>query len=253
MHERIFSDPPAIIGHRGFGKSAEGRPRENTAESYRVAADVGVDWIELDVRRTADDALTVLHDPAWEDGTLVVERTAKQLGDEYGILTLDDALEAIPTTVGVDIEIKQSAEDALVKIDQAAAGLLCPVLEREHTRRPLLVSSFDPVSVTFVRDRVPGVPLGYITWLSYPFDMGMATAKHLDVQVLMAHWRTYTPPGLPGRRLPADVVDIAHKAGLELAAWSPAPEQLPELVAVGVDAITVDDIPGAFATLRGEV
>lgn len=250
MRDRIFSDPPALIGHRGFGKNADDRPRENTAESFRAAVDAGVDWIELDVRRTADDELVVLHDPAWSDGALVVEHTAAELGTGYGILTLAEALEVIPTTVGVDIEVKQSAEDALVSISSTAAALLCPTLRREHRNRPLLVSSFDPVSLIQVRQQVPEVPLGYITWLNYPFDMAVATAKHLDVQMLMAHWATYAPPGLPSRRHPADVVAIAHKAGLELAAWSPTPEQINDLVTAGVDAVTVDDVPGALATLR---
>lgn len=250
MHNRVFTDPPAVIGHRGFGKNAEGRPRENTAESFRAAAEAGVDWIEIDVRRTGDDQLVVLHDPAWEDGTLVVERTAAELAP-LGILTLDEALDAIPSTVGLDIEVKPSAEDALVASGRTPAALLCPTLERERDRRPLLVSSFDPASLTLVRERVPEVPLGYITWLAYPLDMAVATARHLDVQMVMAHTAAYDEPKLAGRRTPGEVIEIAHKAGLELGVWSPDPEDLDRYLAAGVDAITVDDIPGALAARRG--
>ena len=251
MRNRVFTDPPALIGHRGFGKNAEGRPRENTAESFGAAADAGVDWIELDVRRAGDDRLVVLHDPAWEDGTLVLERTAAELA-RLGVITLDDALEAIPPSVGVDIEVKPSAEDALVPPDQTPAALLCPVLERERSARPMLVTSFDATALLLVRERVPEVPIGYITWLTYPFDMAVATAKHLDAQILMAHTATYNEPTVAGRRSPGDVIEIAHKAGLELGAWAPLPEDLDKYLAAGVDAITVDDIPGAVAALRGD-
>lgn len=249
MDNRLFRERPAVIGHRGFGKNAEGRPTENTVESLRAAAEAGVDWIEIDARRTADDALVVLHDPAWSDGTLVVEHTAAELG-ALGIITLDEALEAVPLTVGLDIEVKPSAEDVRVPAERTTAALLCPVLEREREGRPLLVTSFDPVSLTTVRERVPGVPLGYITWMTYPLDMAVATAHHLGARALMAHTTTYDPPTLPSRRDPADVVALAHECGLELGVWSPAPEDLDRYVAAGVDAITVDDIPGALAVLR---
>lgn len=251
MHNRVFSDPPAIIGHRGFGRNAEGRPRENTVESIRTAVEAGVDWIEIDVRRTVDDELVLLHDPAWPDGTLVAEKTAAELGP-IGIATLDEALAALPATVGVDIEIKPSAEDALVSLDRSPAALLCPVLEREHGARPLLVSSFDPVSIGVIRDRVPQVPLGYITWLNFPFDIAVAAAKHLDAQLLMAHTGTYQPPQLNSRRHPEDIIEMAHKAGLELGVWSPKPATLDRFVAAGVDAITVDDVPGSVAALRDD-
>lgn len=249
MDDRLFTDPPAIIGHRGYGKNAEGRPPENTVASMRAAAEAGVDWIEFDVRRTAEDELVVLHDPGAADGTLVIEHTAAELG-ELGIITLDEALAAIPTTVGADIEVKPSAEDALAAPDRTTAALLCPYLTRERDNRPLFVTSFDPTSLLWVRDQVPGVPLGYITWLSYPFDMAVAAAKHLGARALMAHTASYDPPRLASRRKPEQVVDIAHKAGLELGVWAPPPEELERYVAAGVDAITVDDIPASLNILR---
>lgn len=250
MDNRLFHQRPAVIGHRGFGKNAEGRPTENTVESLRAAAEAGVDWIEIDARRTADDELVVLHDPAWSDGTLVVEHTAAELG-ALGIITLDEAIEAVPVTVGLDIEVKPSAEDALVHPDRTPAALLSPVLARERDRRPLLATSFDPVSLTTIRERVPGLPLGYISWIAYPLDMAVASAHHLGARVLMAHTTTFDPATMSSRRDPADVIAIARECGLELGVWSPAPEDLDPYLAAGVDAITVDDIPGALAVLRG--
>ncbi|MEE9472681.1 MAG: glycerophosphodiester phosphodiesterase, partial [Acidimicrobiia bacterium] len=42
-----------ILGHRG----ASAHARENTLEAFALAAEQGADGVELDVRRTADDAL----------------------------------------------------------------------------------------------------------------------------------------------------------------------------------------------------
>ena len=62
---RCRSGPlPLVIGHRG---ASAARP-ENTVEAFRHAAELGADWVELDVRRTADDALVVHHDAELPDG-----------------------------------------------------------------------------------------------------------------------------------------------------------------------------------------
>ncbi|MBO0826583.1 MAG: glycerophosphodiester phosphodiesterase [Streptosporangiales bacterium] len=202
--DRVFTDPPAPIGHRGFGKNAEGRPVENTVESVATAVEADVDWVEIDVRRTSADQLVVLHDPAWSDGTVVVEHDAAPLRD-LGITGLDVILDALPPSVGIDIEVKPGAEHALVPADRTPGALLCPALERELGHRPLLVTSFDPATLTLVRDRVPGIPLGYITWMTFPFDLAVASAAQLGVEVLMAHTVSYEEPKLASRRRPADV------------------------------------------------
>ncbi|MGH3096511.1 MAG: glycerophosphodiester phosphodiesterase [Streptosporangiales bacterium] len=247
----VFADPPALMGHRGFGKNAEGRPQENTAESFRAAVDAGVDWIELDIRRTADDELVLLHEAAWDDGTLVVTHTAAELS-QFGIITLDEALAAIPNDVGVNIEIKSSLEDALVPPASSAAALLCPVLEREHAHRPLLASSFEPTALQFIRSHVPDVAIGYISWLGYPLDMAVVTAKRLGAEVLMGHVRSYADPESPTRPSTERVIEVALEAGLELGAWAPDADEVADYAAAGIAVITVDDVPGGIAALGAE-
>ena len=48
-----------IVGHRGNAAHAP----ENTIESFRQAADIGVDALEMDVHITADGHVVVIHDP----------------------------------------------------------------------------------------------------------------------------------------------------------------------------------------------
>lgn len=50
---------PIIIAHRG----ASGEAPENTMASFRLAIQQGTDAIELDVQRTKDGRLVVMHDP----------------------------------------------------------------------------------------------------------------------------------------------------------------------------------------------
>ena len=68
---------PTLIGHRGLGRGiVDGHP-QNTLGSFLAALEAGVTWVEVDVRRTADDALVVAHDAAYADGAFVVDLTAR--------------------------------------------------------------------------------------------------------------------------------------------------------------------------------
>lgn len=52
-----------IIAHRGaWGPRTPNEPAENTVEAFEAAIALGVDMIELDVRRTRDGQLVVFHD-----------------------------------------------------------------------------------------------------------------------------------------------------------------------------------------------
>ncbi len=48
-----------VLGHRGAPALAP----ENTLESFRRALELGADGLELDVRRSGDGRLVVVHDP----------------------------------------------------------------------------------------------------------------------------------------------------------------------------------------------
>ena len=56
------------IGHRG----ARAYEPENTLRSFKKALEFGVDAVELDVRRTKDDEIVVIH-----DATLIELQMAK--------------------------------------------------------------------------------------------------------------------------------------------------------------------------------
>ena len=55
---RAEGAPPFVIAHRG----ASGQAPENTMAAFELAIELGADIIELDVRRSSDGALVVIHD-----------------------------------------------------------------------------------------------------------------------------------------------------------------------------------------------
>jgi glycerophosphoryl diester phosphodiesterase len=245
-----FTTVPAIISHRGFGRGTVGDFPENTLPAFREALRCGVRWLEVDVRRTADDGLFVLHHPSIEDGTFLVDLTSAQVR-ALGVLALEDLLAEVPVEIGIVFDVKTSLEDALRPAGGTTIGLLLPILERERRAgRAICVTSFDPAVLMFVGDRIPGVARGLLSWLSFPLRKAIPAAAHLGLEVVSVHWKSFavnTTDPAPHHRETAYSVDIAHRAGLQVVAWCPTVELGTELLAAGVDGLIVDDVPGALA------
>jgi glycerophosphoryl diester phosphodiesterase len=248
----VFTGAPTVIGHRGLGAGEVQGCVENTLPSFLAAARSGVDWLEVDVRRTADDGLVVMHDPAWDDGTFVVDVALDQ-ARRRGALVLADLLAALPGRVGVDFDLKTSMEDAVRPRPATTAALLAPLAARVGRSRPVAVTSFDPAALGTLRTLAPGVPVGLLTWLRFPAGIAVSAAAHLDVDFLAVHVGSLLPNRVepaPQQRPHDYVIDLVHRAGREFLAWCPEPEVAVELVAAGADAVCVNDVPAALGRLR---
>ncbi len=246
---------PVLIGHRGMGRGVVDGHEQNTIGSFVAAVAAGADWVEVDVRRTADDALVVAHDPAYADGAFVVDLAADEVAAR-GTLLLDDLLAALPSRTGVSLDLKSSMEDAARTAGRTTAALLAPVALRAARTRPLWLTSFDPAALLLVRQAAPGVPLGLLTWHGYPVEHAVAAAAHLDVQVLALQvgslWSAASrcPAEAPVQRPLAHVVSLLHRAGRELAVWCPRVQHARRLAEAGADALVVDDVARTVQQLR---
>jgi glycerophosphoryl diester phosphodiesterase len=247
---RLFGDDPTVIGHRGFGKGVvvDGHG-ENTLASFGAALAAGVEWLETDVRACRDGTLVLAHHPTDPDGRFFSDLT----GDEAraaGVVTLDELLDWAPEGVGLDLEVKTSLEDALRPRAATTAGLLARCAARLRGARPLLVTSFDPAALLIVRETTPDVPIGLMGWIAYPLRKVIPAAAHLGCEVVVVHKAAFGPnrtDPAPVHRDVARSVEVAHDAGLEVAAWCPAPGEIAPLVDGGVDAVVVDDVRGVRA------
>ena len=71
--------------------------------------------------------------------------------------------------------------------------------------------------------------------------------------MVAAHASSFAPNQVdraPVFRAASYAVGLAHDAGLEVVAWCPPVPQARELLAAGVDAVVVDDVPRALLELR---
>ncbi len=162
---------PKVIGHRGAAAYAP----ENTLESIHTAADIGVEWIELDVKLTKDDIPIIFHDDELSRTTngsgLVKDITyedIKQLeaGSWYAesfsgikIPTLEENDEEIVNrNLGLNLEIKP-CEGREKDTTEAALDILSSIWD-DHDR--LLISSFQNLALEVARDMAPDWHYGYL-------------------------------------------------------------------------------------------
>ena len=248
----VFGGRRTLLGHRGLGRGTVEGLTENTPESILAAARCGLRWVEFDVRRTLDDVLVVGHYPSLGDAQFVADLTLEQ-ARRLGAVTLEAVLDLLPDGVGVNLDVKTSMEDAVRPRQRTTAALLGPVVSAEVARRPVLVSSFDPAALLILGESAPGIPRSLLTWVSFPLRKAIPAAAHLGVEAVAAHWSSFAAnptDRAPTFRSAEYAVGLAHDAGLEVVAWCPGADVARELLAAGVDAVVVDDVPTTLADLR---
>lgn len=223
----------SIVAHRG----ASARALENTLEAFALAASLGADWVELDVRATADGALAVHHDAHLPDGRAIDAVAAADLPAHVPLLA--EALAAC-SPLGVNVEIKSSPDEPGFDADRSLAE---PVLATIAAwGGAVLVSSFDPAMVDRVRALDPGVPTAQLTFLH---DRPAADTAAWIAARGHGWWH-------PFHQVVDEVlVAAAGEAGLRVNAWTvDDPARMAELAAFGVAGIVTNDVEAARRTLR---
>lgn len=218
---------PVVMGHRGAPLAAP----ENTPASFAIAATSGATWVELDARRSADGIAVVHHDAWTADGQPLVERTAVDLR-AHGVWSLRDVLAGLPPDLGVDVELKNLPGEPDYDEGDALVGLVAPLLG--PIDRPVMTSSFNPVTVLALRASLPAVPVGLLTTPGVRAAAATELAEELGVQVSCPH--VDTPD------LGAATVASAHAAGLAVLVWTvDDPTRAVLLAELGVDALCTND------------
>jgi len=209
------------MAHRGASAAAP----ENTVEAFRLAGELGADWVELDARLSADGVVVVHHDAHLADGRMLAELTIDEMPDH--VPSLAEALEACGD-LGVNIEIKNLPDDPDYDADHAVvdavAGLAQAYLGPERT----LISSFNMESVDRMHRVDPSLPCA---WLFFQM-----TDPASVVDRAVAHEMAAIHPF--DNLVDAAMVRRAHEAGLLVNVWTvDDPERMAALVEMGVDGI----------------
>jgi glycerophosphoryl diester phosphodiesterase len=218
---------PYGISHRGAAAFAP----ENTLASIREAIARGASHVEVDVQRTADGELVVIHD-------LSVDRTTDGSG-QVGALTLGELRslnagdgERVPTLDEVlDLIAKVSVELVLeVKSPTRYPGIASQIsqaLQRHDLEAQVLVISFDRRWLRQFHEVAPDVDLGDLyVW------MGLVRGERVARMVGVFWGSVLLDPTLVWR---------AHRRGYEIGAWTVDRAWCVRLLLwLGIDAVTTN-------------
>jgi glycerophosphoryl diester phosphodiesterase len=224
---------PLVMGHRG----AMGHAPENTMASFRLAHELGVEAVELDVHLSADGVLVVHHDETLDrttDGTgELAALTLAQLqqldagrwfSPEFGgerIPTLEEVLLwARGVSLPVVVEFKRNPN--VRAIVEAAVTLV----DRLGAAEDVAFISFDHFVVLGLKQARPGWCTG-VLYAARPVDaVHLATSAQADG--LLPNFAF----------VERDMVDAAHAAGKWVGCWAPNTErELGYALMQGVDMI----------------
>ena len=243
---RPFPDlsPPrsvTVIAHRGSSSAAP----ENTLASLAAAVHDRADMVEVDVQRTADGVLVLMHDPRLDRTTDARSRLGEGrnlLGEKSyeDVARLDAGSWFSPAFAG---ERVPRLRDALHLLAAARTGLqlelkrpelypgvveqLAAELASVRGRIPLLVQSFHEPSLAALRQEAP--------WL----ELGLLGRPHTRRLPELAGWLQQVNP--QHRRLDRRYVEAVHAAGLRCLPWTvDRPSSMRRMLDLGVDGVITD-------------
>ncbi len=226
--EAVGPPTPLVIAHRG---ASHAHP-ENTLEAFAGAANFGADWVELDVRRSADGVLIVHHDPEVPDGRAIVATLAPDLPGT--VPTLSEALAVCAAHgLGVNIEIKSDPREPGFDPSYAAVDAVVELATAQVPSSPYLITSFDRHALDRVREIAPDQPTGQLLFAITDVDQ--------TIERIVAAGHVAVNPWDP--LVSAAFVGAAHAAGLAVYPWTvDDPHRQRELLALDVDGI-ITNVP----------
>jgi glycerophosphoryl diester phosphodiesterase len=224
-----------VIAHRGASAAAP----ENTIEAFRLAKELGADWVELDARRTADGHVIVHHDADLADGRRIVDLDRTELPGS--VCDLAAALDACDG-MSINIEIKNWPADPDFDDTEQIARYVVGLIQERSLHGRVLVSCFHYPTIELVHELDPAIPTAFLhllidrSWDALAADVAAAghTALH--------PWDALVDQAL---------MTAATAHGLEVNVWTvDDPARMAELIDLGVHGLctNVPDIARQIVT-----
>src|SRR6267378_7572370 len=138
---------PLIDAHRGEC----GTPGLPAGERYSRAIAMGVDFVEIDIRRTTDGVFVNYHDDHTPSGRAARGMSYAALEEELGdeLLTVEQLVEIIDGKTGLHVDVKEEGYEADV----------VHVIQAGFKRSEVVFTSGD-VPIRIIKDRFPDVRTG---------------------------------------------------------------------------------------------
>ena len=228
--------------HRG----ASGHAPENTRIAFQKALEMGADGIECDIRESRDGELVVFHDPTVKrltrkegrvNGLSASELKRLDIGGWYSpsfagetVLTLAEAIEALPPPVLLNLEIKA-----------ASPGKIVDFIHRRALADRVIVSSFDHTLLRKMRQLDPVLPIGVLIDRE-PWKKAFQEAARLKAVSL----------NVPSKRITGEWMTQAHQKSLKVYLYTVnEPAEMTHFIEMGADGLFTN-YPDRLARLQGK-
>ena len=226
-------DGTTITAHRGYSAKAP----ENTLAAIQAAIDEGADYVEIDVRITADGYVVLMHDASTErtsDADLCVEdctyETLLQLdvgswfSEEYEgtrIPTLEEAMNLCKGQAYMNIELKPASGSG--ELERAVAALITEYDMEDQC----VVTSFSQSSLSKVKNENEDIRTGCIYTVGYSNRVDYSSMDVLSIS---------------SKYVSRSLVAGAHEKGITVFAWTVnTRSEMQRMIACGVDSIITDN------------
>jgi len=246
---QAFAEEPTVgerkqvdnVAHRGATAYAP----ENTIAAFDLAVDMKADYIEIDVQRSKDGELVLIHDTTVDrttDGTgKVGELTFEQLrsldagswkGEQYEgepIPTFEEILDRYRGKVGILIELK--APELYHGIEKQVAEALKERNLDKPQNEKIIIQSFNFESMKTTNELLPLVPIGVLT----------SNRVHTTPEALQ-EFSTYADWFNPSYGIVTEeLVNQVHSLGMKIGSWTVRSQEAADfLFEMKVDAIITD-------------
>lgn len=224
--------PVLITAHRGHARAAP----ENTLSAVRKAMESGADFAEIDIQRTADGVVVLLHDRDLKRVAADPRRLEDLTFDELRKLdvgswfdpafagekvpTLTEVIELCRGRMRLNIELKFYGPDRQLAADVAR------IIREQAFEQECIVTSLNLDSLEVIRAHNPNVRTGLIV------AHAAGDISRLDVDVL----------SIRADFLSRDLLRLARRQGREVHAWTVNDAtQMARLMQRGVDNILTSD------------
>ena len=253
---------PLVFAHRGGG----GLYPENTLGAFEYSAQMGVDFLELDVHSTSDGALVVMHDASVNRTTdgqgKINELTLSALKKlDAGYLFTRDGGKTFPFRGrGITIPTLQEIFDALPNIkfniepkqvEPSIIKPLCELIRSRNMTEKIIVGSFRQTAIDEFRAECPeaatsATPSEATTFLAM-YKTGLGANYSPPMQALQI------PQNLGSLQvISKDFIETAHKLNLQVHVWTiNEPADMQRLIDLGVDGI-MTDYPDRLLEILGQ-
>jgi glycerophosphoryl diester phosphodiesterase len=243
--------PVEVIAHRGGGGEWPGE----TVYAFQQAITTGVDILEMDVHRTRDGALVLMHNETVDettDGT----GSIKDLDLSY-IRTLD-AANTWPSLKGGDIRVAE-LEDVFdrfphvrmnIEIKQKEPSLvpdLCKLITRKGREDEVLIACGWKHVLAEFREACPQVATSASVTEIAEVELDALVGTHFRPDTDAVQWRSKEIIEF----ITTDFVKKARELNLKVHGWTVNEhEEMVRLIDLGVDGI-ITDYPTALLALLG--